>query len=50
MKCVYFKNFDNLLDMFGFNKNKIISEVERYLGKKLNKPAQESASQAAANP
>lgn len=29
--------------MFGFDKNKIMYEVEKYLGKKLTKPNQEQS-------
>lgn len=38
LKCRFYKNYDELLKMFGFEKNKVVTEVERFLGKKLNKP------------
>ena len=44
MKCVFFNKFDDLFKMFGFDKTKVVAEVERYLGKRLNKPASEPGS------
>ena len=38
MKCSFYKNYDDLFKMFGFDKTKVVTEAERFLGKKLNKP------------
>ena len=38
MKCAFYKNYDELFKMFGFERGKVVAEVERFLGKKLNKP------------
>jgi hypothetical protein len=38
MKCIYLNKYDDLLKMFGFDKSKVIGEVEKYLGRKISKP------------
>lgn len=38
MKCIFKNQYDELLKMFGFDKTRIVTEVEKYLGKKLAKP------------
>lgn len=38
LKCLIEKNYDDLLKQFGIDKNKATFEVERYLGRKLNRP------------
>lgn len=40
MKCILLKKYDDLQKMFGFDPKKHISEVEKYLGKKLQKPTE----------
>ena len=41
MKGIHKGSFDDLLRMFGFDKNKVIGEVEKVIGRKLNRPNQE---------
>jgi hypothetical protein len=43
MKSLHLGKFDDLLKSFGFDKTKIVQEVERVLGRKLLKPKQEQA-------
>ncbi len=43
MKCLHLGKFDDLLKSFGYDKTKIVHEVERVLGRKLLKPKQEQA-------
>ena len=38
LKCLIDNNYDDLLTQFGIDKNKATFEVERYLGRKLNRP------------
>ncbi len=38
IKCIHKNKFDDLFKLFGFDKNKVVYEVEKYLGKKLAKP------------
>jgi hypothetical protein len=38
MKCLLKNNYDELFKIFGFDKNKIIYQVEQILGRKINKP------------
>ena len=38
MKCIYKRQYDDLLKIFGYDKKKIVQEVEKYLGKRLLKP------------
>jgi hypothetical protein len=38
LKCLLDNNYDGILKEFGIDKNKATFEVERYLGKKLNRP------------
>jgi hypothetical protein len=38
LKCLLEENFDDLLKEFGIDKNKAAFEVERYLGRKINRP------------
>lgn len=40
MRCIHTKSYDQLYKLFGFDNNKIVKEVEKYLGKKLLKPEQ----------
>ena len=40
MLCIQKNNYEELFKMFGFDKNKIVYEVEKYLGKKIAKPQQ----------
>jgi hypothetical protein len=40
IKCIYKANYDELFKLFGFDRNKVVYEVEKYLGKKLVKPNQ----------
>ena len=35
IKCLFKNKYDDLLKLFGFDSNKIVGEVEKYLGKKL---------------
>lgn len=42
LKCLLEDNYDALLKQFGIDKNKAVFEVERYLGRKLNRPPKES--------
>ena len=37
MKCLIENNYDALLKQFGIDKNKAIFEVEKFLGRKLNR-------------
>ena len=41
LKCLFKNSFDNIYSAFGFDKVKILTEVEKFLGKKLNKPPPE---------
>ena len=41
MKCLYKGKFDDLLKTFGYDKTKIVQEVEKCLGRKILKPKQE---------
>lgn len=41
MKCLHKGKFDDLLKSFGYDKTKIVQEVEKVLGRKLLKPKQE---------
>jgi len=41
LKCLLEENYDALLKQFGIDKNKAQFEVERFLGRKLNKPKEE---------
>lgn len=38
IKCIFKNKYDDLFKLFGFDKNKVVYEVEKYLGKKLAKP------------
>lgn len=38
MKCLHLGKFDELLRSFGWDKTKIVQEVEKTLGRKLLKP------------
>lgn len=38
ISSLFKNNYNDLFKLFGFDKNKIIYEVEKYLGRKLNKP------------
>jgi hypothetical protein len=38
LKCLLEDNYTDLLKQFGIDENKTIFEVERYLGRKLNRP------------
>lgn len=42
MKCLHKGKFDDLLKAFGFDKTKIVQEVEKVLGRKLLKPKQDA--------
>jgi hypothetical protein len=42
LKCLFENNYDALLKQWGIDKKKAMFEVERYLGRKINRP-QESA-------
>lgn len=37
IKSILKNNYDGLLKMFGYDKNKIIYDVEKYLGRKIVK-------------
>ena len=37
LKCMFEENYDNLLKQFGIDRNKAVFEVERFLGRKLNR-------------
>lgn len=37
LKCLLELNYTDLLKQFGIDENKAIFEVERYLGKKINR-------------
>jgi hypothetical protein len=39
MKCIFLNKYDDLLKMFGFEKQKVLAEVEKYLGRKIAKPS-----------
>lgn len=41
LKCLLEENFDDLLKEFGIDKNKAAFEVERYLGRKINRPQEQ---------
>lgn len=43
IKCIHQNKYDELLKMFDFDTNKSISEVEKFLGRKLSKPGQDNA-------
>ena len=43
LKCLLEENYDALLKQFGIDKKKTIFEVERFLGRKLNRPKEEQA-------
>ena len=43
LKCLLEENYDALLKQFGIDKNKAVFEVERFLGKKLNRQKEEQA-------
>ena len=43
IKSVLNHNYNDLLKMFGFDKNKIMYDVEKYLGRKLSKPQQDQS-------
>ena len=43
LKCLLEENYDALLKQFGIDKNKAVFEVERFLGRKLNRPKEEQA-------
>ena len=45
MKSLRADNFDDLLKNFGYDKTKIVQEVERCLGRKLLKHKQEQQTQ-----
>jgi len=49
LKCLLENNYDALLKQFGIDKNKAVFEVERFLGRKLNRP-KESEQQVAPKP
>jgi len=49
LKCLIDNNYDDLLKQFGIDKNKAAFEVERYLGRKLNRP-QENQQQVLQKP
>jgi hypothetical protein len=38
LKCLIDDNYDELLKQFGIDKKKASFEVERYLGRKINRP------------
>jgi hypothetical protein len=38
LKCLLENNFDDLLKQFGIDKKKAVFDVEKYLGRKLNRP------------
>jgi hypothetical protein len=38
LKCLIEDNYTDLLKQFGIDENKAVFEVERYLGKKVNRP------------
>jgi len=42
MKALHLGSFEELLKTFGYDKQKIVQEVERVLGRKLLKPKQET--------
>lgn len=42
LKCIHTQKFDDLLKLFGYDKTKIVQEVEKCLGRKLLKPKQEA--------
>jgi NACalpha-BTF3-like transcription factor len=50
MKCLHAGNFDDLLKYFGFDKTKIVQEVEKVLGRKLLKPKQQEQAAAPQKP
>lgn len=43
LKCLHKAKFDDLFKMFGYDKTKIVQEVEKCLGRKLLKPKQEQS-------
>ena len=45
LKSIHTKKFDELLKLFGYDKTKVVMEVEKALGRKLQKPKAEPASQ-----
>ena len=49
LKCLIENNYDDLLKQFGIDKNKAAFEVERYLGRKVNRP-QENQQQVSQKP
>jgi hypothetical protein len=38
LKCLLMDNYEELLKLFGFDQNKTLFEVERVLGRKLERP------------
>jgi len=49
LKCLIDDDYDELLKQFGIDKQKAAFDVERYLGRKLNRP-QENAPAAPSKP
>lgn len=49
LKCLIEDNYDDLLKLFGIDKNKAVFEVEKLLGRKLNRP-QDNQPQAIQKP
>jgi hypothetical protein len=43
LKCLLEENYDALLKEFGIDKKKAVFEVERFLGRKLNRAKEEQA-------
>jgi hypothetical protein len=41
LKCLLENNYSELLKQFGIDENKAVFEVEKYLGKKLNRPQEQ---------
>lgn len=41
LKCLIDNNYDDLLRQFGIDKNKALFEVERFLGRKVNRPSEQ---------
>jgi len=41
LKCLIEENYTDVLKQFGIDENKAVFEVERYLGKKVNRPQEQ---------
>jgi len=42
LKCLLESNYDDLLRQFGIDKKKAVFDVEKFLGRKLNRPQEQS--------